>query len=131
MKRKHLLFALGAPILVGQWLLVFVDDHDNLGYSGSVFNLALMVLIAATFVQGMRGRSSNLSLLAWLYALLGCGSVVAAFFVPNGPIQLAAYGVLSVALAVVFLMLRDEVRTLPDARWSSSRTQEDQEPVAR
>jgi hypothetical protein len=64
-------------------------------------------------------------MLAWLYALLGCGSVLGAFFAPNGPFQLAAYGILSVALAVVFLMLRDEVRTLPDARWVSGSAPDD------
>jgi hypothetical protein len=125
MTRKHLLLALGALILTSQWLLVSVAEHDNLDFSGSIFNLVVMALVVVIFVQGMRGRSSNLFLLAWLYALLGCGSIVAASFVPNGPFQLAASGTLSMALAVVLSMLRDEVRSLPDARWVSSATDDD------
>jgi hypothetical protein len=133
MNRKHLLLSLGALLLASQYLLTQVSERDNLGFSTALpfLTLVVAVIVALTFVRGMRGRPTTFVPLALLFTSIGIGELVASMFAPNGGVQLAVSALLNIALAIVLLMLREEVDTMPDARWVSSGTQGDQEPVGR
>ena len=111
--RKRALVALVLILLVAPIPLGYVSGRDNLegptqALSGPAGWIEFIIVTVILF-WGLRGSRPSLTFLAGYCGVFGVICLGDSFFVPNGPFQLATTGLVLIATAIVFLLIRAEV----------------------
>lgn len=129
MTRRGLLLALLVVTIAIPQVLAYIAPNDGVGGWRDLnplmlgINLVIMASLVALLLEGLRGATRSLVILAVFQLFLGSAGIVLSFTDRNGPFQVAAAGLSSIASAIVLLLLRDDVLARQGSRRSEDRAE--------